>query len=247
MNLPVLGGASAVIVVFWLTVAALNTFMPRCAHGSLAFRLTAPFQKYSADGDAYMKPAPALTSAADTGQRPTQSNYLVCENGYPLGPPHSLHTDIAGKGKGRFSHWVTAGFVFSASDNSDPNTNGRTYTVTHSCDRAEPAGLCGSWRGEVAQHNSTATYPVEMQLYGHGGNTTYLSAGCGGRLEFLRTDGTSYWYREQLSYGADKCTDGGIIEMQAHPSGDHTSWDWRWTGAADSVTGVLSDARMRRR
>ena len=31
-------------------------------------------------------------------------------------------------GRGRFSHWVTY-VLFSASDNSDPNTNGREYVA----------------------------------------------------------------------------------------------------------------------
>lgn len=247
MNLPVLGGASAVIVVFWLTVSALNYFLPQCPQDFPAFALTAPFGKYSTDGVAYMKEAPSLTSEADTGQIPTQSNYLVCENRYPLGPAHTVHTDIASKGKGRFSHWVTAGFIFSASDNSDPNSNGRTYTVTRGCDHAQPAGLCGSWRGDVAQQNPPASYPVEMQLYGHDGNTTYPSVGCGGRLKFLRSDGAGYWYREHISYGGDKCSDGGIIEMRPQPSGNHTSWNWTWTDSGVSVTGVLRDAEVRRR
>jgi hypothetical protein len=247
MNLPVLGGASAVIVFFWLTVAVLNTFMPRCPQDFLAFRLTAPFAKFSADGAAYSKPAPSLTSAADSDERPTRSAYLVCENGSPLGPAHSLNAEIASKGKGRFSHWAASGFIFSASDNSDPNTNGRTYTATRPCDHPQLGGLCGSWRGDVSQQNPPASYPVDMQLYGLGGNTTYPSAGCGGRLEFLRSDGAGYWYQEHITHGADKCSDGGTIEMRAHPSGDHTAWNWTWTGSGVSVTGVLRDAGARRR
>jgi hypothetical protein len=246
MHLPVLG-ASAVIVVYWLTIAALNHFMPQCPQDFLAFPLNAPFQKFGADGAAYTKPAPSLTSAADTGQRPSQSAYLVCENGYPLGPAHSLHTEIAGKGKGRFSHWAPDGFIFSTSDNSDPNTNNRIYTATRPCDHAQLGGLCGSWRGGVSQQDPPVTYPVEMQLYGPGGNTTYPSADCGGRLEFLHSDGAGYWYREHITYGTDKCSDGGIIRMREEPSGDRTSWNWTWTGTGASVTGVLRDARVRRR
>jgi hypothetical protein len=246
MHLPVLGGASAVIVVFWLTVAALDHFIPKCAEDFLTLRLIAPFQNFTADGVAYTKRAPSLTSTADSGQRPAQSPYLVCENGYPLGPAHSLHAEIASKGQGRFSHWAPIGFIFSASDNSDPNSNGRTYTATRPCDDAELGGLCGSWRGAVAHQDAPVTYPVEMQLYGAGGNTTYPVANCGGRLEFLHTDGAGYWYREHITYGADKCGDGGIIGMRADPSGE-TSWSWTWTGPGGSVAGVLRDVGLRRR
>ena len=38
-----------------------------------------------------------------------------------------LHADIRSLGGGRFSHWGNNLF-FSASDNTDPRTNGRTYT-----------------------------------------------------------------------------------------------------------------------
>jgi transcriptional regulator CtsR len=59
----------------------------------------------------------------------------IFENGIELGPAHSAHANIRTLGQGRFSHWDdgsgTAGAVallFSASDNTNPKTNGRTYT-----------------------------------------------------------------------------------------------------------------------
>jgi hypothetical protein len=243
MNLPVLGGASAVIVVFWLVVAVLNTFAPQCPQDVLAVRLMPPFQRHV--GAAYIKPAPSLTSAADSVERPAQSGYLVCENGDPLGPAHSQHAEIAGKGKGRFSHWAASGFIFSASNNSDPNTNGRVYTAIRSCDHPQLGGLCGTWRGDVPQQNPPASYPVAMQLYGLGGNTTYHS--CGGRLEFLRSDGAGYWYQEHVTYGADTCSDGAMIEMRRDPSGDPNAWSWTRTGNGVSATAVLRDAGVRGR
>lgn len=55
------------------------------------------------------------------------------EDGKELGPGDSMHDDIRKKGNGAYSHWNphTKGFFvyFSTSDNSDPNTNGRTYTL----------------------------------------------------------------------------------------------------------------------
>src|SRR4051794_11928115 len=243
MNLPVLGGASAVIVVFWLAVAVLNTFAPQCPQDVLAVRLMPPFQRH--DGAAYAKPAPFLTSAADTLERPAQSGYLVGENGPPLGRAHISKAEIAGKGKGRFSHWAGNGFIFSASNNSDPNSNGRTYTATRSCDHPKLGGLCGTWRGDVPQQNPPASYPLAMQLYGLGGNTTYPS--CGGRLEFVRSEGAGYWYQEHVTYGADKCSDGGMIEMRRDPAGDPNAWSWTRTAAGVAVTAVLRDAGVRGR
>jgi hypothetical protein len=64
----------------------------------------------------------------DTAAAPMQSNALVLENGALLGPPHSQHADIRALGAGRFSQWASA-LYFSASDNSDPTTNGRHYEL----------------------------------------------------------------------------------------------------------------------
>ena len=57
----------------------------------------------------------------------TTSTLRVYENGKQLGPAHSLRTDVIAHGKGRFSHWGN-NLYFSASDNTDPRTNGRSYT-----------------------------------------------------------------------------------------------------------------------
>ena len=90
--------------------------------------LKRPFYLFGT-GVAYSVKAEALDSLADSDAAPMRSNYLLCENGYLLGPPHTRHAEIAAKGNGRFSHWSGIGFVFSSSDNSDPNTNGRSYQV----------------------------------------------------------------------------------------------------------------------
>jgi hypothetical protein len=69
----------------------------------------------------------------DIGSNPTRSVLRIFENGVELLPPHSSHSDIASMGRGRFSHWNDGSFValyFSASDNSNPKTNGRTYTYS---------------------------------------------------------------------------------------------------------------------
>lgn len=43
-----------------------------------------------------------------------------------MGPPHTAHQIIEQDGKGRYSHWKNE-LRFAASDNSDPNRNGRVY------------------------------------------------------------------------------------------------------------------------
>jgi hypothetical protein len=56
------------------------------------------------------------------------SRLTLLEDGKPLGPAHQMHDVIRNKGMGRFSHWGE-GLHFSTSDNSDPRTNGRLYTI----------------------------------------------------------------------------------------------------------------------
>lgn len=52
----------------------------------------------------------------------------LMEEGAPMGPAHSPHEDIRRYGSGRYSHWGPIVY-FSSSDNSDPKTNGRRYSV----------------------------------------------------------------------------------------------------------------------
>jgi len=56
------------------------------------------------------------------------SSLLLFEDDRALGPAHAPHEDIRTSGGGRFSHWG-ARLYFSASDNSDPRSNGRGYAV----------------------------------------------------------------------------------------------------------------------
>ena len=100
------------------------------------------------------------------------------------------------------------------------------------------AGLGGTWEGQVTQDDPSVTYPIELNLYGNVGNVNYPSVPCGGNLEFIRTDGTSFWYRERITFGKDKCLDG-IVKLSRHALGDNTAWEWRWEGGQASARGVL--------
>lgn len=71
-------------------------------------------------------------TSCDSNANPILSTMQVFENGLAIGPAHSLHADIRTLGKGRYSHWCdssgASSLYFSSSDNSDPRTNGKTYT-----------------------------------------------------------------------------------------------------------------------
>ena len=64
----------------------------------------------------------------DDNDNPRQSTLTLARDGQPLGPPHSVHETIANKGAGAYSHWQT-GIYFSTPGNSDPRSDGHTYTV----------------------------------------------------------------------------------------------------------------------
>ncbi len=70
-----------------------------------------------------------FANLADTFDNNRRSSIEIYEDERRVGPPHSAHADVTKMGQGRYSHWRTNGafFVFSSSDNSDPQTNGRAY------------------------------------------------------------------------------------------------------------------------
>ncbi len=74
----------------------------------------------------------SLGVPADATLASSTSTIRVFENNTELGPPHALHADIRSLGHGRFSHYslpdgTEETLRLSATDNSDPRTNGRTY------------------------------------------------------------------------------------------------------------------------
>ena len=56
------------------------------------------------------------------------SRLVLCEDDHPLGEGHSNHVDIRSLGRGRYSH-LPGYILFSTSDNSNPQSNGRRYRV----------------------------------------------------------------------------------------------------------------------
>lgn len=121
-----LGGIAIVVLSFFISLWIMNYFSPPCPQGERV-ALRGPYQKFPAPGVAYIASLPSWDALSDSSDNPTRSNVAVCESNRLLGPTHSIHQEIAEKGQGRFSHWKAVGFVFSSTDNSDPNLNGRQY------------------------------------------------------------------------------------------------------------------------
>ena len=69
-----------------------------------------------------------LVEVGDTGRAPSVSELRFFEDGRALSPAHSPYESIRESGRGRYSHWGRW-LYFSTSDNTDPRTNGRTYSA----------------------------------------------------------------------------------------------------------------------
>jgi SAM-dependent methyltransferase len=86
--------------------------------------LAGPF--HPSGGAAYAVATPQIEYQADNSEEPRRSKVMLYEDGRMLGLAHAMHDHIMRFGKGRFSHYGP-NLYFSASDNSDPNRNGRGY------------------------------------------------------------------------------------------------------------------------
>jgi 2-polyprenyl-6-hydroxyphenyl methylase/3-demethylubiquinone-9 3-methyltransferase len=106
--------------------------------GSDALRLAAgvvepvngPFT--GATGHMHAIAASHLAALADNaaGSTEARSPVFVFEDDRQLPLPHSLHSDIQRRGRGRFSHWGEQ-VLFATADGSDPNRNGRNYSLVY--------------------------------------------------------------------------------------------------------------------
>jgi hypothetical protein len=92
--------------------------------------LPRPFQRFE-NSNAYIFYPVIPGAIPDNKDNPEQSAALLYENEKILGPAHSVHMDVTVVGRGHYSFWQhsTTALIFSTSDNSDPNTNGRVYRL----------------------------------------------------------------------------------------------------------------------
>ncbi len=124
-----MAAGAAIAVYFAAAIFLKYTYVPVPELPENQIRLKGPFVKFGSSGVAYVAVDP-FGHLADMPNDARRSPVTLYENELALGPPHSVHGDIAAFGQGRFSHWTVLGIVFSASDNSDPNYNGRRYSVS---------------------------------------------------------------------------------------------------------------------
>src|SRR5918993_447255 len=68
-----------------------------CFTAAQAIKLHPPFK--TDDGPAFA--VPVDVPDGDTNEQPARSRLLLCEDGKPLGPAHSIHADVRERGGGR--------------------------------------------------------------------------------------------------------------------------------------------------
>ena len=79
-------------------------------------------------GFAWVAALPSSLATGDILEAPRRSPLVLFEHDCLLGPAHAEHAVIRSTGGGSYSHWQDY-LLFSTSDNSDPNHNGRTYSA----------------------------------------------------------------------------------------------------------------------
>ena len=92
--------------------------------------------------------------------------------------------------------------------------------------------LSGIWVGSGYQSPAGATgadWSIAMTINDSGASIDYPSLGCGGSLSQTSSDETSAEYHESITYGQDKCIDGGNVTVRFFKG----NLSWTWTGQAD--------------
>jgi hypothetical protein len=122
--------AVAATAAYFATAAYLKSSFVEPDHTVIrgTFRRVDNSNAYYVNDPVIFGPTEAYT-VTDTEVLPTRSRVRLFEDDRELGPAHSDRPDIMLFGSGRFTHVMgpIPVFIMSTSDNSDPNTNGRTY------------------------------------------------------------------------------------------------------------------------
>lgn len=92
--------------------------------------------------------------------------------------------------------------------------------------------LTGIWVGKGHQSpagDAGADWSIAMTIGDGVASIDYPSLGCGGSLSQTSRDETSAQYHESITYGQDKCIDGGDITVRFFKG----NLSWTWVGQAD--------------
>lgn len=122
--------------------------------------------KISADqGSSYI----ARLSIPRAADRKSNSKCVLLEDGKPLPHPHARHKLIREQGRGHYSHWTSSTIYFSASDSSDPRTNGKKYELvsTESYTQKQSSFILTGLQSEIIFPSISQRRPQPIKIVWH--------------------------------------------------------------------------------
>jgi len=133
-------------------------------------------------------------------------------------------------------------FAQCAREGEELCQNGQTYRCEKAGSELAPIfqnvpctvnvpSLAGTWVGDGHQSPAGAAgadWSIAMTIRDSGASIDYPSLGCGGTPGEISRDDISAQYHESITYGQDKCIDGGTITVR-YVNGNLA---WSWFGAA---------------
>lgn len=107
-----------------------------------------------------------------------------------------------------------------------------------------PGRYAGTWTGRVTQ-NDGKVFPITLVLPAGGGagKVSYPLQNCSGTETFLRRTGDTLVFREQITFGTERCVDTGSVSLTPETGGDRLMFRYSGTspnGRRWTVAGPLS-------
>lgn len=107
-----------------------------------------------------------------------------------------------------------------------------------------PDRYAGTWPGRVTQ-NDGKVFPITLVLPAGGGagKVSYPLQNCSGTETFLRRTGDTLVFREQITFGTERCVDTGSVSLTPETGGDRLVFRYSGTspnGRRWTVAGPLS-------
>ncbi len=102
--------------------------------------------------------------------------------------------------------------------------------------------LRGTWEGKGYQSDSENTWDMRLTVRGRSYTVEYPSLECAGRWRLLSLSRTRAVFRETLTKGAEKCSQGGRVVLQRLNSRQLGYW-YSHRGSTDYVASAILNRR----
>ena len=102
--------------------------------------------------------------------------------------------------------------------------------------------LSGTWNGSGHQQGTQSNWSIRLNVTVDNDNAqfkiSYPSLKCGGSWTLQREFERSATFIEHITFGTDKCIDGGTVTVALGATGNTLAY--QWIGGGDSATGQLT-------